>query len=302
MNFDRNYYVVKTIEIERIDNIEPEKFKKEFLQTHTPLIFRSFSNDWEASTKWNFDFFRNYSGKLEVPVSGDWSKNNATQIDRGVDYKMTFNQFLDAIEKGPTEYRLFAFNLFKFQPELKNDFSYPVFANRWVKMPFLFFGGEGSNVRLHYDFDNSDVFLTQFTGTKNITLFDPKYSNLLYRQPFTTHSHLDISSDDFKKNPSYPYLEALIGKIECGDTLFIPARFWHFIEYETGGFSLALRSLNQSNLEVIKGALTVTAFTQMDNLLGKLSSTKWSDYKLRKAKEKAEMTLLTHYNYQSKSI
>jgi hypothetical protein len=29
MNFDRNYYVVKTIEIERIDNIEPEKFKKD---------------------------------------------------------------------------------------------------------------------------------------------------------------------------------------------------------------------------------------------------------------------------------
>ena len=291
---------MKTKEIERINTIDPERFKQDYLRTHTPLIFRSFSEKWAASTKWTFDFFRHYSGHLNVPVSGDWSKNNATQIDRGVDYQMTFNEFINAIEKGPTEYRLFAFNLFKLQPELKQDFNYPKFAKRWVKMPFLFFGGEGSNVRLHYDFDNSDVFLTQFEGTKKITLFHPKYSDLLYRQPFTTHSHLDVSKEDFKSIPSYPFLEALTGKIENGDTLYIPARFWHFIEYETGGFSMALRSLNESNIEVIKGTLYVTAYTQMDKLLGKVNPDGWSNYKLRKAKEKAELFLSTLTDSQKK--
>lgn len=287
---------MKINQIQRINDIEPLRFKKEFLKTHTPLIFRSFSKNWEASTKWDFTFFRNYSGHLQIPVSGDWSKNNSTQIDRGIDYRMTFKDFLDALENGPTEYRLFAFNLFKHQPELKKDFNYPDFANRWIKMPFLFFGGEGSNVRLHYDFDNSDVFLTQFSGTKKITLFHPNNSKLLYRQPFTTHSHLDISRDEFKNNPCYPYLEALTGEIECGDTLFIPARFWHFIEYETGGFSLALRSLNQSNKEILKGALYVIAYTQMDNLFGKISPKKWANYKLKKAKKEVEQTLSSIQN------
>ena len=282
---------MKTIEIERINTIDPERFKQDYLRTHTPLIFRSFSEKWAASTKWTFDFFRHYSGHLNVPVSGDWSKNNSTQIDRGVDYKMTFKEFLDAIENGPTEYRLFAFNLFSFQPELKSDFEYPNFANRWLKMPYLFFGGEGSNVRLHYDFDNSDVFLTQFSGTKKITLFHPKFSNLLYRQPFTTHSHLNLSHEDFKSIPSYHLLEALTGKIECGDTLYIPAKYWHFIEYETGGFSMAIRSLNESNMEVLKGGIYVIAYTQMDNLFGKISPKKWANYKVRKAKKQVEKTL-----------
>lgn len=282
---------MKITEIQRIDQISPEKFKEEYLKTHTPLIFRTFSENWEASSKWNFEFFRDYSGHLQVPVSGDWAKNNSTQIDRGVDYKMYFEEFLNELEKGPTEYRLFAFNLFKHQPELKQDFNYPNFANRWIKMPFLFFGGAGSNVRLHYDFDNSDVFLTQFSGTKKITLFDPKNSKLLYRQPFTTHSHLNISKEEFKDNPSYSYLEALTGKIEFGDTLYIPAKYWHFIEYETGGFSLALRSLNESNLEVIKGGIYVLVFTQMDNLLGKISTEKWANYKLKKAKKEVEKSL-----------
>lgn len=286
-------------EIQRIDQISPEKFKEEYLKTHTPLIFKSFSENWIASKKWNFDFFKNYSGHIQVPVSGDWSKNNSTQIDRGVDYEMIFKDFLDAIENGPTEYRLFAFNLFKHQPELKRDFDYPNYANRWLKMPYLFFGGAGSNVRLHYDFDNSDVFLTQFSGTKKITLFHPKFSNLLYRQPFTTHSHLNVSQDDFKKSPTYPLLEALTGKIECGDTLYIPARYWHFIEYETGGFSMALRSLNQSNFEVINGAFYVIAYTQMDNLLGKIIPNRWANFKLKKAKDQVEMSL-SHINLTPK--
>ncbi len=159
-------------------------------------------------------------------------------------------------------------------------------------MPFLFFGGEGSNVRLHYDFDNSDVFLTQFSGTKKITLFHPKNSKLLYRQPFTTHSHLNISKEEFKTTPSYPLLEALTGKIECEDTLYIPAKYWHFIEYETGGFSLALRSLNQSNIEVIKGGIYVLAYTQMDNLFGKISPEKWANFKINKAKKEVDKTVL----------
>ncbi|MBM3451566.1 MAG: hypothetical protein FJX84_00325 [Bacteroidetes bacterium] len=282
---------MKITEIQRIDEITPEKFKSDFLQTNTPLIFRTFSESWQAAHQWDFEFFRNYSGHLQIPVSGDWSKNNSTQIDRGVDYKMTFNEFIDAIENGPTEYRLFAFNLFKSQPELKKYFNYPNFANRWLKMPYLFFGGEGSNVRLHYDFDNSDVFLTQFSGIKKITLFHPKYSKLLYRQPFTTHSHLNISSEEFKTIPSYPLLEALTCKIECGDTLFIPANFWHFIEYETGGFSLALRSLNQSNLKVIMGGIVVIGYTNMDKFLGKICPNKWAQFKLKSAKKQVEKTL-----------
>ncbi len=274
--------------IKRVDEITPEQFKRDFLNTHTPLIFKSFAADWKATSRWNFDFFRAHAGELVVPVSGDWSKNNATQINRGADYTMKFKDFLTAIEKGPTEYRLFAFNLFKSYPELKKDFNYPPFASRWLKMPYLFFGGEGSTVRLHYDFDNSDVFLTQFSGRKKITLFHPANSVWLYRQPFTTHSHLNLTEPSFSQIPSFPHLEGWVCTIEEGDTLYIPAKYWHFIEYETGGFSMALRSLNTSNWELIKGAWYVTAITPLDTIMGKIFPEKWANYKLKKARLKTE--------------
>ncbi len=278
---------MKSIQIQRRNEIDEQTFRKEYLQTRTPLIFKSFCKNWPAMEKWNYSFFRSNYGNLDIPVSGDWSKKNATQINRGVDYSMKFRDFLTEIENGPTDYRLFAFNLIKSKPELKNDFNYPSFAMRWLKMPYLFFGGEGSNVRLHYDFDHSDVFLTQFYGRKKITLFSPEYSSLLYRQPLTTHSHLDLTSIEFQKDPAYPFLTCLTGEIEEGDTLYIPACYWHFIEYETSGFSMALRSLNASNVEAIKGAINVLFYTPLDGIIGKIAPKKWENHKLTTAKTNA---------------
>jgi hypothetical protein len=63
---------------------------------------------------------------------------------------------------------------------------------------------------------------------------------------------------------------------------------------------MALRSLNESNIEVIKGFLYVTVYTQMDKLLGKVNSDGWSNYKLRKAKEKTELFLSTLTDSQKK--
>ncbi len=278
-------------QIKRVDNITPKEFKEEFLKNHRPLVFKSFAAKWKATSNWNFDFFREHAGDLIVPVAGDWTKNDSTQINRSAICHIPFNDFLREIEKGPSEYRLFAFNLFKSHPEFKNDFNYPNFANRWLKMPFLFFGGEGSSVRLHYDFDNSDVFLTQFSGKKKVTLFHPGNSKLLYKQPFTTHSHLNMANPSFEDTPTYPFLEAMETTIECGDTLYIPARYWHFIEYETSGFSLAIRSLNASNWELVKGAFLVIVTTPFDTMMSKLFPDKWPKFKLKKAKKIAEKSL-----------
>jgi hypothetical protein len=54
---------------------------------------------------------------------------------------------------------------------------------------------------------------------------------------------------------------------------------------------MALRSLHESNMEVLKGGIYVIAYTQMDNLFGKISPKKWANYKIRKAKKQVEKTL-----------
>ena len=98
--------------------------------------------------------------------------------------KMKFGDYLEKITSGPCDLRLFLFNIFKHKPELRNDFGWPSFTRFYLKkVPFMFFGGGGSVVRIHQDMDWSNVFLTQLYGRKKVILFHPRYSKILYRYP-----------------------------------------------------------------------------------------------------------------------
>jgi len=56
--------------------------------------------------------YNNTRAGAKVPVNGG-------------DGFMKFGDYLDEIRKGPSELRLFLFNIFKYAPQLKHDFVWP---------------------------------------------------------------------------------------------------------------------------------------------------------------------------------
>ncbi|MBU2526694.1 MAG: cupin-like domain-containing protein [Bacteroidetes bacterium] len=278
--------------IDRVDKLTREEFQKNYYIPQKPVIFRSFSESWKARDLWTYDFFKQDAGDVKVDVFGSWTKNHPTKISRTPQQVMPFKEYLSLIESGPTEYRLFLFDLFKHKPEYRRHFNFPDVASGWVKThPFLFFGGQDSDVRLHFDIDLSNVFLTQFEGKKHVVLFSPDQSHLLYKQPFSSHSNVDMRHPDYEKFPAISKLHGFEGDISRGDTLFMPSAYWHYIYYTTSGFSMALRTLNSSYVKKARAAYNVLVMKTVDDLLSKISDKKWSDYKLRKAKETAEKSL-----------
>jgi hypothetical protein len=149
----------------------------------------------------------------------------------------------------------------------------------------MFFGCAGSDVRLHYDIDLSDVYITQFGGTKRITLFDQDQTKYLYKIPFTTHSAADLNEIDFNKYPALKYAKGFQCDLKHGETLFMPSGIWHYIQYLDGSFSLSLRSLPSSPLHRAKGLYNVAVIRNLDNFINKYYKNTWSDYKLKKAIE-----------------
>jgi ribosomal protein L16 Arg81 hydroxylase len=132
----------------------------------------------------------------------------------------------------------------------------------------------------------SNVFITQFGGTKRITLFDQSQTKYLYKLPFTTHSAADIRAADYEKYPALKLAEGWQTELKPGETLFMPAGIWHYIEYLGGSFSLSLRTLNPTRLGKIHGAYNVFVIRKLDEYLHKFYKNSWGDYKLRKAIER----------------
>ncbi len=276
--------------IEKREGLTSEEFREEYLLPRKPVIFKDLIKDWPATEKWTFDWFRKNYGHLEVPLFGN-DFHDAGKHYMTSKRKMKFGDYLTLIENEPTELRMFLYNLFDHAPELVNDFNMPNIINGWNKRYYyMFFGGQGSSVNLHYDIDCSHVFLSQFQTRKKVYLFAPDQGELLYHQPFTVKSQMDVNNPDYEKYPALKYVEGLTGTLEHGETLFMPSQYWHHMEYIEGGFGLALRAYTDWTMLAGAAKNLATHFV-IDKGLNQLMGEKWSHWKKEKARENAHQAM-----------
>ena len=115
--------------IDEVDSISFEDFQKNYFIPQRPLKIKNLMKDSPAMNKWSIDFFKEKLGHIDVGVFDDGieilDRPNNIPID-----KMNFGQYLDLIRNGPTDKRLFAFNIYKGDSELKKDIVIPKIANK----------------------------------------------------------------------------------------------------------------------------------------------------------------------------
>lgn len=286
--------------VQKITNISPDQFLKTYLTRAKPVILKDFvSSESPAFSKWNYDYFKEIAGEQTVNIYG----SEIESLDRVASKPIgqsTFSEYLDLIASVPTEHRLFLFNLLSIKPELKNDIWYnDITKGKILKwLPFMFFGGEGSITRNHVDIDMSHVFITQFQGTKRIWLFPWEQSDLLYKLPYNFHSIANIKEPDYKEFPGLKYIYGYEAIIEPGETLYIPSGWWHYIQYETEGYSVSVRALPSSALEKWRGFKNLVLIRHFDNVMRTLFKDRWFHFKIGKAKRKANRAIKRQKSFQ----
>ncbi len=283
--------VTKEIPVIDAENLSEIEFKKHYLMPQKPVILRGLWKQYPAYKKWNYAFFKQAMGDIEVGLYSS-TKADPSQTLSVPTEKMKFSKYLKLIETEPTDLRLFLFPIFKYKPELLKDFSYPKIIKGYIKLPFMFFGPKGSVTRMHQDIDMSNVFLTQFEGKKRVVLFAPDQSDLLYKLPFNVHTTVDIENPDYEKYPGLKYAKGVTGVLEFGDTLFMPSGYWHHIEYIEGGYGLSLRARAASSKMVLRGAYNLILQRRLDDIMRKLFDQKWFNFKKRIAQKRANRAIL----------
>lgn len=278
--------------VPRVSRTEKELFQEQFFKPHRPAIITDFCHDWPAYRNWSFENFKKAAGHLTV----DLYNNRPADPDKSsmfVDERMKFGDYLDLIASGQrVELRIFLFNIFSRIPELKNDLRKPDLVEGFMmNLPFMFYGGAGSVVHMHFDIDLSHVFLTQFVGRKRVVLFPPETTPLLYRLPYSVVTYTNVNEPDYGKYPALHYAKGYECVLDYGETLYMPAGYWHYIEYLDGGYALSLRVLNESWLKRLEGAWNLFGEMRIDNFMKKYFTKSWFDYKNRKAFANAENAL-----------
>lgn len=266
------------IAVEHAKDLSTAEFKRKYYKPQIPVLIKGVANEQPAGDKWTIDWFKQEMGDLKIAVFDNNEKRHVYSTTVDADFKMPFGEFLDHISKDePSSIRMFRYNLYKQKPALRKDFSCPRFINfgPMKRFGFMFLGGKDTEVRLHYDVDYSNVFLTQFYGQKKVVLFGPDQSDYLYKVPFNTHSLADLKHPDYEKFPALKYAKGYEFVMEEGDAIFMPSGWWHYNTYLNGGISVAFRHLANYPKGMWKGASFLAFSMPFDKVMNKLFSSTW---------------------------
>jgi hypothetical protein len=280
--------------IDRIDDISKTDFINNYLKPRKPLVITKATETWPALQKWTFDYLKDTVGERVVPLY-DSSKADPSKLINAAAAEMKFGDYIDLIQKGPTDLRIFLFDPIKHAPKLLDDYRSPtdLMGGFLDKYPNMFFGGQGSVTFLHYDIDLAHIFHTHFNGRKHIVLFEQKWSERLYCIPFATYAleDYDLENPDFNKFPALNGIQGQETILEHGETLFMPTGYWHWMKYLDGSFSISLRAWDSSWGIKAKSLYNLTIQRKLDDIMKKNFKNRYMDWKEKLAIKRAHNAL-----------
>ncbi|CAN5310892.1 hypothetical protein BH09BAC2_BH09BAC2_05640 [soil metagenome] len=285
--------------VDVVPNISGEDFKRNYYEPMKPLVIKDLAKKWPAYNKWTWDYFKEIVGDKRVGLYNNIKSDSYTTINTADDYKL-FGEYVDMIKKGSAGWRIFLFNIFEHAPQITKDFTWPDhLMNGFVKRyPMLFTGGASSITHMHFDIDVSHILHTQFSGKKRVLLFPFEEQFKLYRKPFEVLSLADFSNYynengavDYEKFPALKYAKGYEVILEHGDTLFMPAGYWHHMEYLESGFAMSLRAMQRSVGGKLKGFWNLFGMRTIDTVLKKTAPNWWYNYKMKKISQYAKLEL-----------
>jgi hypothetical protein len=288
--------------VDKVTTISAEDFKNQYYAPMKPLVISELSKEWPAYEKWNWDYFQSIIGEVQVGVYNNIKSDAYTPINTADGY-MKFGDYIDMVRQGPAEWRIFLFNIFEHAPQITQDFEWPehLMKNFVKRYPMLFVGGRGSITHMHFDIDLSHILHTQFAGRKRVLLFPFEEQHKLYRKPWEVLSlvnfekYFDAAENklDFAKFPALRLARGYEVILNHGDTLFMPAGYWHHMEYLESGFAMSLRALQSSFSGKLKGAWYLLGMRHIDTLMKKTAPEWWFNLKKEKTFKAADKELET---------
>lgn len=276
---------LKLVEVPRVKSISKKDFRKYYLKPQKPVVIENIEARWPAHSKWSLTYMKEVAGDKIVPLYDD----RPVHHDDGFNEphtQMRMAEYIDLLEREPTKFRIFLWNLLKEVPELQKDFSYPDFGIRLFKhVPMLFFGGRDSHTFMHYDIDLANIFHFHFHGEKECTLFPQSERKYLYKVPHSliTHENIDFSNPDYGQWPALKQAKGYKTRLKHGEVLYMPEGYWHHMKYTTPGFSMSLRALARNPKNLARAAYNIVIMRHFDVLMRRLRGQQWIDWKNERA-------------------
>jgi cupin-like protein len=239
-------------QIDRRAGLTRTEFAAEYLSPPRPVILTDAISHWPALGRWTPEYFKTEYGDLEVAVDGE---------------AMTLRHLIERIEastsEAPAPY-LRNQRLAAWPPQLCADVSpmpactqpnwldSRVFPSRHpLSSVEAYIGGRGARFPvLHYDGLHTHAFLMQLHGDKEYIVFSPEQTAFMYPRDGLEMNKSridDVLAPDRATFPLFDEAQGVRFALRPGETLFVPAGWWHTARILSASVTVSVNVLNRAN-------------------------------------------------------
>ena len=239
-------------QIDRRAGLSGEQFEREYLRPPRPVILTDAISHWRALGRWSPQFFKEEYGHLEVEVDGE---------------AMALGDLIDRVEAStddnPAPY-LRNQVLAEWPPELFADVlrcrtahgptgSRAACSRRGRSChPSRYTSGARARSFpvLHYDGLHTHAFLMQLYGEKEYIAFSPDQTAFMYPQDGDRGQQVridDVLHPDLAAFPLFDQAEGVRFRLHPGETLFVPAGWWHTARILSPSVTVSINCVNRAN-------------------------------------------------------
>jgi hypothetical protein len=239
------------VHITRKANLTHAEFVAQHLRPSQPVILTDATAHWAALGKWTPTFFKQRYGPTPLTIDGR---------------QHTMESFIDLVLRSrpgnPAPY-LHNHLLEKWLPELLPDilplphctspnwFESRLFPSRQsCTFIELYIGGYGAVFpKIHFDNWHTHAFLMQIYGLKHYVIYAPEQARLLYPREDIVNVSLvnDVENPDLERFPLFAQAKPGHCWLHPGETLFVPAGWWHTARILSPSITVSANTANETN-------------------------------------------------------
>ena len=241
------------LDVDRRTGVSQKEFLDRYYAQNTPVLMTDSCDKWPALSRWDPAYLVEKLGSVEVEVMAGRESDPDYEINANQHrFKMPFDEYVAKIgsESRSNDTYLVANNkLLATEAALPlwDDFS---LDERYLgpdpnrTHAFLWFGPAGTVTPLHHDSVN--VLFNQIDGWKHFILIPSLEVHRVYNN-LAVYSAVDPLKPDLEQFPLFADAQQLHLDVGPGQTLFIPAGWWHHVEATEASISISFTNFAFSN-------------------------------------------------------
>lgn len=256
------------LEVERIPAPTGKIFRQDYFAQQRPVILQGLFAGQKIDEIRSEEDAAKVFGGIQLPVQNEYLTAMAeTNGQPPPPETMSLADYLAFIRERPGTRRMCSE---KPTPgEMLATFQLPPYDRYDDAISSFFVGNRGNFAHLHYDGDHRHVLFHQVFGTKRFILIPPSEGRKL--NPVGNYAYWSI--ENFTQADKLKFVDWVNGYdcvLHAGETLYMPAGIWHYVEYVSTSMSYSLRFGRNSYTRFLSRAFHMNLFLQ--NIAWKMSN------------------------------